>query len=30
LIGPTIKAKIEAEAMSANLLPKNNSLSSFI
>lgn len=27
LIGPTIKAKIEAEAMSANLLPKSNMLS---
>ena len=27
LIGPTIKAKIEAEAMTANLLPKSNMLS---
>lgn len=30
LIGPTIKTKIEAEAMTRNLLPKSNSLSSFI
>lgn len=30
LIGPTIKTKIEAEAMMRNLLPKSNSLSSFI
>ena len=27
LVSPTIKAKIEAEAMSSNLLPKSNSLS---
>jgi Phage late-transcription coactivator len=30
LIAPTIKSKIEAEAMKANLLPKSNSLDSFI
>ena len=30
LIGPTIKAKIEAEAMSSNLLPKSNSISNFM
>ncbi len=30
LIGPTIKSKIEVEAMAANLLPKSNSLASFI
>jgi hypothetical protein len=30
LIAPTIKAKIEAEAMASNLLPKSNSLGSFI
>ena len=30
LIGPTIKSKIEVEAMAANLLPKSNSLANFI
>lgn len=30
LIAPAIKSKVEAEAMSKNLLPKSNSLSSFI
>jgi hypothetical protein len=30
LIAPTIKSKIEAEAMTRNLLPKGNSLDSFI
>jgi hypothetical protein len=30
LIAPSIKAKIEAEAMDSNLLPKSNSLGSFI
>ena len=30
LNGPTIKSKIEVEAMAANLLPKSNTLSSFI
>ena len=30
LIGPTIKSKIEAEAMTRNLLPKGNSLLNFI
>lgn len=30
LIGPSIKSKIEAEAMSQNLLPKSNTLASFI
>lgn len=30
LIAPAIKSKIEAEAMQSNLLPKSNSLSSFI
>jgi len=30
LIAPSIKSKIEAEAMDSNLLPKSNSLGSFI
>lgn len=30
LIGPTIKSKIEAEGMAANLLPRSNSLQSFL
>lgn len=30
LISPSIKAKVEAEAMKANLLPKSNSLDDFI
>ena len=30
LIGPTIKSKIDVEAMAANLLPKSNSLANFI
>ena len=30
LIAPSIKSKIEAEAMGSNLLPKSNSLASFI
>ena len=30
LISPPIKAKIEAEGMAANLLPKSNSLNSFL
>jgi hypothetical protein len=30
LISPVIKSKIEAEAMAANLLPKTNSLDSFV
>lgn len=30
LIAPTIKSKIEAEAMKVNLLPKSNSLDTFI
>lgn len=30
LIVPGIKSKIEAEAMAANLLPKSNSLDSFL
>jgi len=30
LISPALKSKIEAEAMSSNLLPKSNSISNFI
>ena len=30
LIAPVIKSKIEAEAMTRNLLPKSNSLDSFM
>ena len=30
LISPVIKSKIEAEAMTRNLLPKSNSLDSFM
>lgn len=30
VISPSIKSKIEAEAMSHNLLPKTNSLESFL
>lgn len=30
VISPSIKSKIEAEAMSNNLLPKTNSLESFL
>jgi len=30
VISPSIKSKIEAEAMSHNLLPKSNSLESFL
>ena len=30
LIGPTIKSKIEVEAMAANLLPNRNRLANFI
>jgi hypothetical protein len=30
LISPAIKAKIEVEAMAANLLPKSNTLSNFL
>ena len=30
LISPVIKSKIEAEAMTRNLLPKSNSLDSFL
>lgn len=30
LISPVVKSKIEAEAMKLNLLPKSNSLDSFI
>lgn len=30
LISPVIKSKIEAEAMTRNLLPKTNSLDSFL
>lgn len=30
LIAPSIKAKIEAEGMAINLLPKSNSLSTFL
>lgn len=30
LVSPVIKTKIEAEAMTRNLLPKNNSLTLFI
>lgn len=30
LVTPAIKAKLEAEGMAANLLPKSNSLGSFL
>lgn len=30
LIAPAIKSKLEAEGMAANLLPKSNSLKSFL
>lgn len=30
LISPSIKAKVEAEAMKSNLLPKSNSIAEFI
>ena len=30
LIAPSIKAKIEAEGMAANLLPRSNSLDTFL
>lgn len=30
LIAPTIKSKLEAEGMAANLLPRSNSLKSFL
>ena len=30
LVAPAIKSKVEAEGMAANLLPKSNSLNSFL